>query len=217
MTTNAKNIHALVITGGHGFQEKPFWEMFDSFENFSYDAVTFPDAFKYLSVEGAKAYDALVFYDMWQEITPAQQAAYLELLHHGKAIVSLHHTLVSFQKWDEYKQIVGGYWTPGEGTYKHGVRCTVQIAAPEHPVTRGLQDFDIEDETYNGFHVNPDAHILLKADHPESGPVIGWEHQYGNSPIVYIQLGHDGHAYGNPGYRQLVSQAIRWVADQVSA
>lgn len=213
MATNAA-IHALVITGGHGFQEKPFWEMFDSFENFSYDAVTFPEAFKYLSVEGAKAYDALVFYDMWQEITPAQQQAYLELLNHGKPIVYLHHALISFQKWAEFRKIVGGYWIPGEGTYKHGVQFTVQIADPDHPVTRGLDDFEIEDETYNNFHVNPDVHVLLRVEHPQSGPVIGWTRQYGNSPLVYIQLGHDGLAYSNPNYRKLVNQAIRWVTSR---
>ena len=216
MATNTK-IHALVITGGHGFQEKPFWEMFDSFENFSYNSVTFPDAFKYLNVEGAKDYDVLVFYDMWQEISPDQQTAFLALLDGGKAIVSLHHTLVSFQKWDEYKKIVGGYWKPEEGTYKHGVRFTLQIADADHPVTSGLQNFAIEDETYNHFHVNPNVHVLLNADHPESGPVIAWEHRYRNSPLVYIQLGHDGLAYGNPSYRKLVVQAIRWVVNQVSA
>ena len=214
MTTNAQ-LHALVITGGHGFQAEPFWEMFDSFDNFSYDAVTFPDAFKYLNLEGAKAYDALVFYDMWQEITPAQRAAYLDLLNHGKGIVSLHHALISFQDWNEYNRIVGGVWTEGEGTVRHNVQYTVQIADPNHPMTKGLGNFEIEDETYNNYHVDPKVHVLLRADHPDSAPVIGWTHRYGNSPIVYIQLGHDGLAYGNPGYRQLVIRAIRWVVEDV--
>ena len=76
MVTNNK-IHVLVITGGHGFEPEPFWQMFSSFENFSYDTVAFPEAFKYLNVEAAKKYDALVFYDMWQEITVDQQTANL--------------------------------------------------------------------------------------------------------------------------------------------
>jgi len=207
------SIHALVITGGHGFQEEPFWEMFDSFENFSYDAVTFPEAFKYLSIEGAKDYDTLVFYDMWQEITLEQQAAYQDLLNRGKPIVYLHHALISFQDWPEFRNVVGGYWKPGEGTYKHDVQFTVQIAEPSHPVTEGLSDFEILDETYGNFSVDSDVHVLLKADHPDSGPVIGWTKMYKNTPLVYIQLGHDGLAYGNPNYRKLVDQSIRWVVD----
>ena len=210
MATDA-NIHALVITGGHGFEQGPFWEMFDSFEAFSYNTVVFPDAFEYLNVEAAKNYDALVFYDMWQEITADQQAAYLELLNCGKPIVYLHHALISFQEWDEFDRIVGGVWEEGKGTVKHNVQYTIQIADPDHPATKGMQDFEIEDETYGNFDVNPDVHVLLKAEHPESAPVIGWTHRYGSSQIVYIQLGHDGLAYGNPGYRKLVDQGIRWV------
>ncbi len=207
------SIHALVITGGHGFQEEPFWEMFDSFENLSYDAATFPEAFKYLSIEGAKDYDTLVFYDMWQEITLEQQAAYQDLLNRGKPIVYLHHALISFQDWPEFRNVVGGYWKPGEGTYKHDVQFTVQIAEPSHPVTEGLSDFEILDETYGNFSVDSDVHVLLKADHPDSGPVIGWAKMYKNTPLVYIQLGHDGLAYENPNYRKLVDQSIRWVVD----
>ena len=204
-------IHALVITGGHGFEPEPFWEMFDSFEGFSYDTVVFPDAFEYLNVEAAKNYDALVFYDMWQEITADQQAAYLELLNRGKPIVYLHHALISFQEWDEFDRIVGGVWEEGKGTVKHNVQYTIQIADPDHPATKGMGDFEIEDETYGNFDANPDVHVLLKAEHPESAPVIGWTHRYGNSQIVYIQLGHDGLAYGNSGYRKVVDQGIRWV------
>ena len=210
MATDA-SIHALVITGGHGFEPGPFWEMFDSFEDFSYDTVVFPDAFEYLNVEAAKNYDALVFYDMWQEITVDQQAAYLELLNQGKPIVYLHHALISFQEWEEFNRIVGGVWEEGKGTVKHNVQYTIQIADPGHPVTKGMQDFEIEDETYGNFDANPDVHALLKAEHPESAPVIGWTHRYGNSQIVYLQLGHDGLAYGNPGYRKLANQGIRWV------
>jgi hypothetical protein len=217
MADTTRKIHALIFTGGHGFQQEPFWEMFNSFDNVSYDAVTFPDAFKHLNVEGAKGYNVLVFYDMWQEITPEQQREYLNLLRHGKPIVYLHHAMASFRNWEEYRRILGGYWKPGEGTYKHGVKYTVQIADSNHPVTKGMQDFEIEDETYGNFHVNPDAHALLRANHPDSGPIVGWTHRYGASPIVYIQLGHDGLAYSDPNFRRLVSQAMRWVIDQADS
>ena len=214
MATDAK-IHALVVTGGHGFEQEPFWEMFNSFENFSYDTVVFPGAFDYLNVEAAQNYDVLVFYDMWQEINTDQQIAYLELLNSGKPIVYLHHALISFQEWAEFNQIVGGVWEEGRGTVKHNVQYTIQIADPNHPVTKGMQDFEIEDETYANYSVNPDVHVLLRAEHPESAPVIGWTHRYENSQVVYIQLGHDGLAYGNPGYRKLVNRAICWGVDAV--
>ena len=195
--------------------------MFDSFENFSYDAVVFPEAFEKLNPEGAKPYDALVFYDMWQEISEAQQSTFIEALQQGKGVVFLHHTILSYKDWEEYPNIIGGrYYTEPHirdgveipaGAFQNNVRLTVHIADPAHPVTSGVQDFEIEDETYNHFWVDQNVHILLTTEHQSSGPVIGWAHHYGNSRIVYIQLGHDSLSFGNASYRRLVSQAIRWV------
>ena len=216
MATKQRN-HVLVITGGHDFQPEPFWGMFDSLDNLSYEAATFPDAFGHLTVEGAKGYDALVFYDMWQEITPAQQAAYVNLLTHGVGIVSLHHALISFREWDEFNRIVGGVWNSDVCTVRHDVQFTVRIADPNHPVTSGIDDFEIQDETYRGYAVNPNVHVLLRTDHRDSASVIGWTHSYANSPIVYIQHGHDAFAYRNPNYRKLIRQAIRWVVEASGA
>ena len=52
----------------------------------------------------------------------------------------------------------------------------------------------------------------LTTDEPTSTPKIGWAHTYGKSRVFYMALGHDHFAYENPNYRQLVHQAIRWVA-----
>ena len=97
-------------------------------------------------------------------------------------------------------------------TFKHDEDFSVQVATPAHPVTKGIDDFQIKDETYNGFIVEDHVTELLRTDHPTSGPVIGWAHQYGESRVVYIQLGHGPPAYQDPNYRKLVSNAIRWTA-----
>jgi type 1 glutamine amidotransferase len=73
-----------------------------------------------------------------------------------------------------------------------------------------LKDFEIDDETYKGFYVNPGVTTLLRVDHPKSGPVIGWEHEYGKARVAYIQPGHGPTAYSNPNYRRLVENAINW-------
>ncbi len=219
-----KKLNALIITGGHGFQEEQFFEMFDSFEDFSYDALVFPAAFEKLNPESAEPYDALVFYDMWQDINDAQKSAFIELTRQGKGLLMLHHSLLSYQGWEEYANILGGrYYTQPQvrggvempaGTFQHGVRFKVHIADKTHPVTQGVEDFEIVDETYNHFWVSDDVHVLLTTEHPSSGPIIGWAHQYENSRVVHNQLGHDELAYKNPGYRKLVYQAIHWVVQR---
>ncbi|MCX7825935.1 MAG: ThuA domain-containing protein, partial [Verrucomicrobiae bacterium] len=96
--------------------------------------------------------------------------------------------------------------------WKHDVKFKVHIAGPKHPVTRGLKDFEIHDETYKGYDVRPDVQPLLTTDEPLSAPIIGWAKTYEKARVVYIQLGHDHFAYENPNFQKLVAQAIAWVA-----
>lgn len=147
---------------------------------------------------------------------------FVKLLRQGKGLVALHHSLASYQTWDEYRHIIGGRWHTQKwmqngkeqpaSTFQHDVQFKVHIVDNKHPVTKGLQDFDIRDETYGNFEVLPKVKPLLTTDEPTSGRVIAWAHTYGKSRVVYIQLGHDHYAYENPHYRRLVLQAIRWVA-----
>ena len=41
-----------------------------------------------------------------------------------------------------------------------------------------------------------------------------WVTRYAASPVVYLMLGHDGEAYGNPQYRELVARSIRFVTQK---
>src|SRR5210317_2080941 len=98
----------LVITGGHDFEQQEFFEMFDSFEGMNYDWLVQPEANKLLESGETGEYQAFVFYDMYQAITVAQQEAYLAALKKGTGMLFLHHSLVSYQDWPEFQQIIGG-------------------------------------------------------------------------------------------------------------
>ena len=215
-------IRVLLVHGGHEFETNQFFAMFRANDDITLTVVQHPKAQEWFKPERAAAYDVLVFYDMWQEISDEAKAGLISVLKQGKGLVALHHCLGSFQKWDEYANIIGGRyhldnWThdgkemPGS-TYKHDVDFKVHIADRNHPVTRGLKDFAIHDETYGGFEVKPASHILLTTDEPTSGREIAWSGNYGGARVVYIQLGHDHQAFENPNYSRLVRQAIRWVA-----
>lgn len=214
-------LRVLIVTGGHEFEREPFFEMFRRFDGISYEEVQHPHAHARLTPTAAREYDVILLYDMWQPISEESQEAFVRVLRAGKGLVALHHSLASYQHWGEYRRILGGKWYAERwkqdgverppSTYKHDVVFHVHIVDRRHPVTRGMQDFDIRDETYGNFEVLPHVKPLLATEEPSSHRVIGWEHTYGRSRVVYIQLGHDHYAYENPNYRQLVSQAIRWV------
>ena len=169
-----------------------------------------------------KRYDALVMYDMNPKLTPEQQKNFKALLEKGIGLVSLHHNLAAHRNWPEYRKIIGGQFLLGpteidgkswaKSTWSHGENIPVSIVDREHPITRGLSDFTIHDETYGGYYVVPGVHLLLKTNHPKNTPELAWTTKYAASPVVYLMLGHDGQAYANPNYRELPVRSIRFAA-----
>lgn len=215
-----KKIHILIITGGHGFKQVPFYQMFDSLgTHISYDKLEQPAANALIASAAVDKYDALVFYDMYNSITASQKQAYQELLKKGKAMLFLHHSLVSYQDWDEFQKIIGGkYYEQAtlvngdtlKSSYQHDVIIPVKIENPKHPVTRGLKDFEIYDEVYGHFGTQPNIRPLLSTTHPGSSRYIAWINTYGRTDVLFIQLGHGPEAFKNPNYRKLLKQGIEW-------
>ena len=218
----SQQVHILIVTGGHDFEEPEFFAMFNQMKGISFSHVAYgQDSTMKLSPEEAKDFDAIVFYDMHQDKEP-QWKGITQMLGQGKGMVFLHHSLWSYDgTWPEYARILGGRASSKEqvvpglsptSTYKHGEQVRVHIADKSSPITNGLDDFTIEDETYNHYWVDPQVQVLLTTDNATSEREIAWSHNYDRSRVVYIELGHGPSAYENENYRTLVRQAIFWVS-----
>lgn len=218
----AEKIRLLIVAGGHDFHTNQFFQVFKDNPDVTFVAATHPDAHKLLRPESAANFDVLVLYDLWQKIDGEGKTNFVNFLKSGKGLVSLHHSIANYQEWPEYWEIVGGryYLQPTEvdgvqkarSIWKHDVEVPVRIADPGHPVTRGVQDFVIHDETYGLFDMLPGSHALLTTEESTSAKNISWAKTYGDARVVYLQLGHDKLAYADPNFRRLVAQAIRWTA-----
>lgn len=218
----AGKVRVLLVTGGHGFEKEPFFKMFKDNPDITFQAVEHPTAFASFTAEAGKQYDVMVTYDFNQQISDEAKANFVARLKDGKGLVVLHHSIAAYPDWPEYWEILGAryYLNPtnvngvakARSAWKHDVDFKVQVADKRHPVTRGLKDFDIHDETYKGFDVFKDCRPLLTSDEPLSNKIIGWAKKYEGTRVVGIQLGHDHFAYENPNYQQLVRQAIAWAA-----
>ena len=217
---DAGKIRVLLTTGGHGFQAEPFYAMFDAMPDVEYTKAELPKDAGLLKPGLEKQYDCIVMYDMVRGIEPEQQKAFVKLLETGIGLVSLHHNLGAHRDWDEFRKIIGGKFVladqvidgkPYKKTpWSHGEHLEVTVVDKEHPITKGLEDFEIHDETYGPFYTAPNNHVLLKTDHPKNNPELAWTTSYGKSRVFYLMLGHDGFAYKNPCFRKLVQQGIRW-------
>jgi hypothetical protein len=104
-----------------------------------------------------------------------------------------------------------------KSTWAHGQDIPVKVVDKEHPITKGLADFTIHDETYGGYYVAPGVHVLLTTDHPKCAREIAWTRQYGKSRVCYLIFGHDNEAWQNPNYKELVARAIRWASERATS
>lgn len=210
----------LLVTGGHAFDTTEFFSLFPSDNGISVDTVSQPFANLLIENNKAEKWDAVVFYDMWQDITMDQKEAYRRLLENGTGMIFLHHSLVSYQDWDEFTTIRGGkYHEKGYGKdstklsgYEHDLDLMITVIDQENPVTKGIQDFQIHDEGYSNVEILPSVTPLLGTSHQACSQYVAWTNEYKNSRIVYIMLGHDRNAYENPSFRKLINNSISWVS-----
>jgi type 1 glutamine amidotransferase len=217
-------IRVMIFTGGHEFEREPFEKLFKDNPEIACRWAEHPNAQALLKAEAAKDYDVLLLYDMYQEISDEAKADFVARLKEGKGLVVLHHAIASYQNWPEYRKIIGARYylekTMVDGVekprsaYKHDMHFKIQVADRDHPITRGLNDYEIHDETYKWFDVARECHPLLVTDEPESNRVIAWTRNYEGARVVYIQSGHDHFAYENPNFQLLLKQAIRWAANR---
>jgi type 1 glutamine amidotransferase len=215
-------IKVLLVTGGHGFERAPFFQVFENNPEITltHAAHAKTNATVY-EREDLLTYDVVTLYDMPKQITEAQKAKFLSLLEKGTGLVVLHHALVSYQHWPDYERIIGGRYPEEDGKsgvvteqvgYQHDVDVPVVIVAKDHPITTGIKDFTIRDEIYWGYRVGSDVTPLLTTTHPKSGKPLMWTRMEKKSRVLYLQLGHDHSAFENPNYRQLIQRSIRWTA-----
>jgi uncharacterized protein len=165
----------------------------------------------------------VLLYNMTQNISPKRQDNFVRLLKDkGVGVVVVHHAEAAFQSWPEYHQIIGTAYiyfdVEIDGKLwphckcKGGQDIAVSVRDDQHPITRGMKDFTIHDETYKGRWWAEGNHVLLTTDHPDNDEPVAWTRQYGRSRVFNIQFGHDKQAYACPEYRDLLVRGIRWTA-----
>ncbi len=216
----AQPVKVMLVTGGHSFDTVQFFQLFDQMAEIEYEHFAQPEANKEIANGRGNDFDVLVFYDMWENIYPGEKAAYLQLTKQGKPFLFLHHSLVSYQKWPEVEQIIGGRYieenkdTPEDewSDYEHDVwvYCSIENYTP---VTAGFRELRFFDEVYGNIRISDDVKPLLRTRHPKSAEFVAWENRYNASTIVYIQPGHDKRTYENEDYRKLLQQTINYLKD----
>ena len=216
-------IKVVILVGGHGYDKKNFPKAWGGHEDIQCEVwkgkpyTVFDDIAEF-------KYDVILTYNLSSGITDKQKAGFLKLLAGGTGLVVWHHSLANCQNWPEYEKIAGcKFWLyPGQKDGKkvprsgtgHG-RFKMHIADADHPITKGMKDFEIQDESYNKQTFVKGIRVLVSTDHPKSDQQIAWTHKYSGARVFGYQGGHDAKAWTNRSHRRLLANGIRWVAGRL--
>lgn len=208
---------AAVITGYHPFDVPGFYDMFRFYagidvyiQHIEHFANTIPDLIDF--------YDAFIFYGLPGPL-PGEDAPWyggnekeaIELmLGSKKGIILLHHGLLCFYDWPVFSGMVGS------GNRRHKlerVMQNVKILDRDHPITRGIENFNIFHEAYLFNEPIHDVNMLMAAE-TEKGPVeIAWTNEYHGSRVFCLSLGHDNETWTNPIFQRIFSNGFKWAVN----
>jgi type 1 glutamine amidotransferase len=169
-----------------------------------------------LSTPIAERYDAVVLnYCNWQIPSPSKRAleGLTSFVRGGKGLVVIHFSSGAFPDWPEYVNLIGRVWDKVRTHDPYGP-FRVKVVDSNHPITRGLADFDITDELYFCLTGEPDIRILLTAHSTVTGKdePMGFVLRYGAGRVFHTPLGHDVKSLTAAGFVQLIRRACEWAA-----
>lgn len=225
----AEKINALLLTGQNNHPWRvstPFLRKM--FEDAGDMEVRIAEDPAILETKPAERYDILISnFNRNPRLSPAQEAGLMAFAKPNKGVVIYHAADNAFPGWDEYERMVGALWRnktdifagtyhPPYGPYH------VRINDRNHPITRGVSDFDHSDELYSNLWRHPRAEIhVLASGVPETGVSAGKPQplvmtvDYDGARVFHQALGHDVKAMENPNFIELTVRGARWAAGRL--
>ena len=173
---------------------------------------------EFLASPALDQYDVVVLnYMNWESPDPSQAAGenLQRFVQSGKGLVLLHFSCRAWSGWPEFANLAGRVWDKVQ-THDPRGPFRVDVVDRDHPVTRGLEAFETDDELYfclageRPITVLATAHSKVTGkDHP-----MAFVFDYGKGRVFHTPLGHDVKAFTLPGPAELIRRGCAWAAGQ---
>jgi hypothetical protein len=166
-------------------------------------------------------YDAVMFNTTGElPMTEAQKKAFLDFVRGGKGFVGVHSATDTFYLWEDFADLIGGYFN---GHPWHTL-VTVEVTDASNPLVGFLgKSFQIHDEIYQTSDFrSKESTVLLRLD-PSSvnlrkagvtrryyGWPLAWTRPFGKGRVYYNALGHDDWVWNDSRYQQMLLKGIQW-------
>ena len=207
-------IKTAVVTGEHPYDVINFHKLFRSFD----DAdcyIQHLDDFSSSDEETRDGYDVVLFFFM-PAGKPSDEGgiAIRRIIEQKQPIFALHHSILAYLDWPEWGEILG-YRKERSFTFDHDQTLKINIHNNDHPITKGMESWDLLDESYGMTDPQESDDILITTNHPKSMRAIAWTLTYQGSRIFCYQSGHDAAAWADSGFKTIVHRGIRWCAGRI--
>lgn len=207
-----------VLIENHPHDVVSFRKMLDSFEDC--DCYVQPIDLFVQDDDNRDSYDVALWYNMnWDE--PKEGTVLRKYMEEKigstkQGIVLIHHAMLTFQGWSLYTDVCGISDRGGDHfRYHQNEEVRQHILPVECSITAGVEDFTVYDETYSIGEPDQEGNTILITTDNESGVHnIAWTRQYKNSRVFAYLSGHDNATYGDPNFRKIIHQGIKWAANK---
>lgn len=132
----------------------------------------------------------------------------------GGGLVLVHFACGAFQEWPGFVKLAGRVWNPKLRGHDPRGKFRVDIAAPEHPITRGLKAFETTDEMYTCLDGKTPVEVLATAVSKVDGKTypMAFVLDCGKGRVFHSPLGHDVAAFQAPAVGELFRRGCAWTA-----
>ena len=144
-------------------------------------------------------------HEVWMQ--PHQEEAIEAFVAGGGAFLPLHNAGWAYPWKNGYRRGMGGYYQGHPPVQAFDVQV---VAA--HPITAGVEDYEITDEQHFLWFDHDRVQLLLKSQGRNGmESAAGWAYEYGRGRVAYLANGHTLEVLQHPMVQRLLHNAARWL------
>lgn len=216
------SVRTAVITGEHSYDVVEFHELFRRLPDVN-AYIQHIDDFAASAPSAREGYDVVLFFGMplgtpsdedqpWWAGTP--RTAMESLGRAGQGILLLHHGLLAYRDWSLWGRLVG--IEDRRFGYHPDQAIRVDLTPLHHPITEGLEAWNMVDETYVMPEPGEGSSVLLTTDHANSMRSLAWTREYGKSRVFCFGCGHDGRTWRAEMFQEVLRRGILWCGGRLA-
>jgi len=178
---------------------------------------------QFLEAPALQKYDLVILhFQNWQRPGPDERARenLRRFVERGKGVALVHFACGAWHdEWPEFGNLAGRVWfgsDPGAGKRQHDPYGPfhVELVKSDHPIARGMSDFDTQDELYTCLVGSHPIEVIAQAKSKLDGKYypMAFVSNYGQGRTFHCVLGHDVKALSNLEVQELYRRGCAWAA-----